>query len=265
VGTFGRVLHVLLILGWSGGGIFFSGAVIGGAAATHPGVLDTAFLALAWLMLALASQVLLAGDVARADSAEGSQERPTAWGHSAGAVLLLFSLSPAWTGAIVGGPALASQLFGSGFPEPGQAESLLVWGWTVVLGLMVLLRLPEKLRSSGVLRWEAAGEGFRLHHGVASLIEGVGRIRQAVEKFRSGAFFARVIAAPSRALARLSMATAAADRLARELIDRVARGLVEAPAKGLQLMHSGSMQAYLLFTVGFALALLLHFLGHIGR
>jgi hypothetical protein len=53
------------------------------------------------------------------------------------------------------------------------------------------------------------------------------------------------------------------DHGVRERLDHVLRILVDAPAKAVQLMHSGAMQLYLLFAVGFSLALLLHFWGRI--
>jgi hypothetical protein len=67
---------------------------------------------------------------------------------------------------------------------------------------------------------------------------------------------------PGLWLRQLSFAVGQVDRKLVTLLDRVARESVEIPAKALQLIQSGSVQLYLLFTVGFTIAMLLHFWSH---
>ena len=57
---------------------------------------------------------------------------------------------------------------------------------------------------------------------------------------------------------------ASMDRWTRGRMDALTRAGVDIPAKALQLLVGGSVQTYLLFTIGFTLALLLHFWNHIN-
>jgi hypothetical protein len=272
-GVLNRVIRVLLMMAWSGSGIFFSGAVLSGALASGAHPVEWVFLVLAWVMVTLAAHSLLAQRVGEAPRKSGSPGSHTPLHRNVMSAILVISLSSfIWNGALDGGfakrsetamgPALSLQLF-HGLPDAGHTETLAVWGWTLLVILMIALKVPEKLSISRTFSWSIAGDGFRIREALAALLEWLYAAQRWAEQVLKGPRWTRISSAPVRGLVKLSGVASAWDYALREGVARLARSLAETPAKGLQVIQGGSLQTYLMFTVGFALALLLHFLSHL--
>jgi len=271
--TMDRVVRVILMLAWSGGVGFVSGSVATSALSMENRGVDLVILALAWLMLAFAAQTLLASPSQRLAPRE--LRTPALWKVIPATVLLVFSLSIFWVGDFQGGfaanpgqalgPAWALQLFGGSSEAASQTAQLILWAWMATLVVFVLLGVPEKILKSGALSWEVAAQGFRVRPFVSF---GLGRLMRSFEWLERtvwNRFLTRATEAQRWALEGASGSVVRVDRWLVSQIERGSQLLVDVPAKALQLLQSGSMQAYLLFTVGFVLLLLLHFWGHLGH
>lgn len=268
-----RVLRAILMLAWSGGVGFVSGSVATSALSIADRGTDLVILALAWLMMAFAAQTLLAAPSQRPSAKES--RIPPLWRLIPAAVLLIFCLSIFWVGDFQGGfvaaqeqaigPAWAPQFFGGVNTIATQTAQLIVWAWMVALAVLILLGVPEKILKSGALSWGVAAEGYRLRAIVAfCLDQGVRSVEWLNKRLWIGAV-ARALEIQNRALSGASRNTVLFDEWLVSRIERFTQLLVEVPAKALQLLQGGSMQTYLLFTVGFVLLLLVHFWGHIAH
>lgn len=268
-----RLLKALISFSWSGGLCFAGAAVLVSCLGSLERAIDGASFVVSWVMLSLAS---LCGLSPAARNQPKSEEAwSVGWRMSAPGVILIFSSAIFWTGEWLGvftgtresevGPALGAELFGSAGQSGAQTGQLISWAWMVALALLLLFQIPERIIRSGALSWKFAAAGFGAAASaewfVASLRAATGlsdRIARArwvqATQVRTSALAAVMIAAISKA-----------DQWLRGRIDSASRGAVEIPAKGLQLLVSGSVQSYLLFTIGFTLALLLHFWNHINH
>ncbi len=268
-----KLVKAFIALSWSGGLCFAGAAVLVSCLTSIDRALDGACFVLGWVMVSVAALCTLSP--AARNQLRGEETWSTGWRLTAPTVILLFSSAIFWTGEWLGvftasrdlgvGPSLGAELFGSSGQAQGQTGQLISWAWMVALALLLLFQVPEKVLRSGALSWKFAATGF----GVTRLVDwAVGALRSAP------AFGDRLIRARAvlGVLARASAIGAALiagfsrfDQWTRARMDAATRAAVEIPAKGLQLLVSGSVQGYLLFTIGFTLALLLHFWNHINR
>ncbi len=268
---FEKVHRGALVLAWAGGAGFFSGTVLFGALSTTERPWEGALLALAWCMMALAA----IGLVARPQTGGGAvgDASGRSWNLISSAVLAALSSSLLWSGSFHGafapdslqaiGPAVALEIFSGPAPSGSTTLGLVHWAWTLVLLLVCVFRLPARIAESSALRWGVAGEGFRLAEFSGRAVDRLCRAYFIVAGLAKKRLATRAAAAPEAWLATFSARVSSLDHGVRERLDHVLRILVDAPAKAVQLMHSGAMQLYLLFAVGFSLALLLHFWGRI--
>jgi len=138
-----------------------------------------------------------------------------------------------------------------------------LWGWMLALVVLVAAGTPDSLAKRQLRFLSVPAEGYglsRLMEGVLSFaVTVVERVTALHREFVARRLFQVCL----RGFSWGSAAIARVDRWILDRLDRVMRELVEVPAKGLQLMQSGSIQFYILFTVGFTLALLLHFISQL--
>jgi hypothetical protein len=139
-----------------------------------------------------------------------------------------------------------------------------LWGWMLALVILVAAGVPESLAKMQLRFLSIPADGYglsRLMGGVLAFgVAAVDRVTAVHRDFIARRLFRVALRGFSWACATV----ARADRWVLERLDRLIRGLVEVPAKGLQLMQSGSIQFYILFTVGFTLAMLLHFMSQLS-
>jgi hypothetical protein len=268
-----KLLRAVLMIAWSGGVGFSTAGALVAALSSLERALDGASFVVAWIMLALAAQGALSQENRSSPRPEDSSG--AVWRLSAPAVLALFSAAFFWTGDWLGsfakdavsvvGPALGRLAFEADVVSSTQTAQLISWAWMVALVLLILLNAPEKILRSGALSWKFAAGGFGVTRGVewalGVLRSATALARGIVESPRASALRSR----PRSWMGASARLLVQADEWLRSRIDRAASAMVEIPSKGLQLFLGGSVQSYLLFTIGFALALLLHFWGHINH
>ncbi len=206
----------------------------------------------------------------------GMTDRTSAgWRATPAVVLALISTSILWTGDLVGrfsghefapvGPNWSGALFGTETLAFRSAPmDSIVWGWMLTLVVLVSVDSGKRLARAELGFLRLASDGYR----VSMLVD---RTLQLMVRalLRADRGLAMIEAhATDLALARgfgwVCSATAAADRWLRDRFDRLVRGAIEIPAKGVQLLQAGSVQFYILFAVGFVLAMLLHFWSHLN-
>jgi hypothetical protein len=237
-----------------------------------------AMAATGWSILALATMKVIASNTAPVSESvsEGlaiSDKASPSWRISPMVIGALLSLAVLWNGDVTGpmsagegssiGPNWSFQLFGAG---PGSTDSSLqtaLWAWMLVLVVLVAAGVPEALARAKMKFLAVPAEGYRLSKAMGSILSfGVTTVEWTRSAYREFATPV-LVQAPSRGFSWGCANIARADRWLVDRLDRMVREIVEVPAKGLQLLQSGSVQFYLLFTVGFTLAMLLHFISHL--
>jgi len=276
-----RAIRVALMFAWAGVPGFMTGSVLMGALLTLGQAIDGAAFVVAWLMMTAAALSLLAPGVV--SEKNKSKEDASAQGPLRSAMagaLVLCSFSLLWTGAPFGafaadlaqaqGPAFSLWLFG-----PAQAISLgdgspqlvqmVSWAWAVLVVGLLFANVPEKIVRTQGLRWVAAERGFGVWSGVERAVAALISVTHRANAFLSSRAVKETGEKLRAQVRQLIIGTAQGDTFFRSALDRSLRLVIEVPAKALQLLVGGSVQVYLLFSLGFVLALLLHFWGSLGR
>jgi hypothetical protein len=261
-----RGVAVALTLGWLGGAGFSPGSVLSDALFGAGQPWEAAVLAIAWLLLGVAALGVLSSPQRYA---EGTPPRRRVWWLSSSAALQLAASSLIWSGTFYGGfaeggaealgPAVALSVFGGETTHSTDAVIMVHLIWTAALLTLTAFGADRRLASAEAFRWGVAGEGFHIRTGIGRLMDRLCAIQPGVAAMGRQPWAVFMLNMPKTLLLKLARAVSASDRWTREKIELSARILVDAPGKALQLMQSGSVQHYILFAVGFTLALLVHF------
>jgi hypothetical protein len=273
-----RVVGGVLVLALFGGPGFATSGLFLRLLESSEGVVLQAMAVACWGILALATMRVMAssaGAVSESilETLAITEKASPGWRILPMAVASLLSLAVLWNGDVTGpmsaiegstlGPNWSFQIFGAG---PGSIESSLqtaIWVWMLVLGVLVAAGVPEALAKAKMKLLAVPAEGYRLAKAMDSILSlGVVAAEWTKSSYRE-VVAPVVFDAPVRAFTRACANIARADRWVLDRLDRIVREIVEVPAKGLQLLQSGSVQFYLLFTVGFTLAMLLHFISQL--
>ena len=268
-----RVLVGLLVVAAFGGPGFASAAAFQSLIASSGSALGLSLFLICWAALSMAFMRLLVGasmttsqDVAKELGLFYRIKLP--WQIAPVALLTLLTLSVLWCGDPLGsfssdvgavGPDWSGKLLGHDGVSVGDSFFSATWAWMAALVISLAIGAPERLSRAELKFLSFPAEGYRLGSAFGWLFE---TFRISVDHISSLPGRAPFVAGWSAICSRvrdLCAATARADHWMQGLLDRGVRGLIEVPAKALQLIHSGSIQLYLLFTVGFVLAMLLHF------
>ncbi len=273
-----RVAGAILVVAMLGGPGFASAGVLLRLVESAEGIALQGLAAMAWVVLSLAAMrvVALRPAAISQDVSELlriSEDTSPSWRISPLAIAVLMSIAVLWTGGLTGplspadaapwGPDWSTQLFGTG---PGSSDSAIhtaLWGWMLALVVLVAAGAPESLAKMQLNFLSVPADGYGLSRLMGGVLSFAVAVVERVTAIHRDLVARRLFQAGLRSLTWLCAAIARADRWILDRLDRACRELVEVPAKGLQLMQSGSIQFYILFTVGFTLALLLHFISQL--
>lgn len=273
-----RIAVSALLISMFGGPGFASAGAFLRAVDSSENVLLQVMIGATWILIALAMMRVMALQVSEVPEATveflGVANQASPLSRLAPlAVSVVLSLAILWNGDAMGplsaneagsiGPNWSFQLFGSNGSLPAGSLQTGLWIWMMVLVLTVAAGTPQALAKASFRYLSIPAEGYHLPQFVSLLLVG-GVVAVDRVSSISGRFLAPVfIHAPARILSRVSQVFSRWDRWTIALLDQFVRYLIDVPAKGLQLMHSGSIQLYILFTVGFTLAMLLHFISQL--
>ncbi|MBU6375682.1 MAG: hypothetical protein KGQ59_06775 [Bdellovibrionales bacterium] len=268
----------LVALAFGGPG-FASAAALQGLLASSGGAFGILLVSVTWIALAMAFMRLTAhhaNDLTHSvDEKLGlSQAASTAFRVSPVVLVVLFSLAILWCSDPLGsvgqlegslGLSWSERFFGSNAVAQGETFQIMLWVWMGLLTLAVSLGLPDRLAGMKMRFLRLPSEGYSF----ASVLDGVvvqaTKMAEALLGAGVWGFFPAFLFRLTRRIAAIGRAVKAFDRLLVQTLEEVVRTLVEVPAKAVQLAHTGSIQVYLLFTVGLALSMLLHFFVQLTR
>jgi hypothetical protein len=237
-------------------------------------IVTTAFFLLAWVVATLAAIRILEMSATLADRWMSDQEPPEE-GKARGLFLRLplilcwvFSLSFLWTGhwfdrfvtdsAQQVGFNWSQRLFGTGGGVPAAGAETICWVWMALLLSLVASRFSVRLAGAQFSALSLASEGYRLDRIFVAMGSGLIQALYQIQGF-SAKVANHFSEKASSANTRVLFAIRGLDQALHGLLERSVFAVFRVSSKAVQLLQSGSIQVYFLFTVGFTLALLLHF------